>query len=149
MQHYRKMTGGLLLAVSLLAYGLALAEQAKKPVGSVAIEEEQFGLLLGGSAGSGTLTFKGKKYPFKLQGLSVGLNVGASKMSAAGHVYDMKKVSDFPGTYTKLDASIALGGGVGGQHLKNEHGVIMTLESRTQGLDLNLGNVTGVTVTLE
>jgi hypothetical protein len=70
-------------------------------------------------------------------------------MSAAGHVYDMKKVSDFPGTYTKLDASIALGGGVGGQHLKNEHGVIMTLESRTQGLDLNLGNVTGVTVTLE
>lgn len=149
MQHYRKMTGGLLLAASLLAYGLALAEQAKQPVGSVAIEEEQFGLLLGGSAGSGTLTFKGKKYPFKLQGLSAGLNVGASKMSAAGHVYDMKKVSDFPGTYTKLDASIALGGGVGGQHLKNEHGVIMTLESRTQGLDLNLGNVTGVTVTLE
>jgi hypothetical protein len=51
--------------------------------------------------------------------------------------------------YTKLDASVALGGGMGGLRLKNENGVIMTLHSRTQGLDLNLGSVTGVTVTME
>ena len=149
MQNYRKMAGGLLLAASLLVGGLAAAAEATHPVGKVTIAEKQFGLLLGGSTGSGTLTFHGKNYPFKLKGMSAGLNAGISKMSAAGEVYDMKKVSEFPGTYTKLEASVAVGGGVGGQHLKNEHGVIMVLHSRTTGLDLNLGDVTGVTVTLE
>jgi hypothetical protein len=103
---------------------------------------------VGGSTGGGTLTFNGKKYPFKLSGLSLGANVGVSKMSARGDVYDLKKLSQFPGTYTKLDASVALGGGMGGLHLKNENGVIMRLESRTKGLQLNLG-MSGVTVTME
>ena len=70
-------------------------------------------------------------------------------MSAVGEVYDLKKVSQFPGTFTKFEASIALGGGVGGLRLQNENGVIMNLRSRTKGLNLNLGNVTGVTVTMD
>jgi hypothetical protein len=79
--------------------------------------------------------------------LSLGANVGVSKMSAKGEVYDMKKVSQFPGTYTKLEATVALGGGMGGLQLKNENGVIMRLESRTKGLQLNIG-ISGVTVTM-
>lgn len=149
MQSLCKITGGVLLAASLLVGGQALAADNDKPVGKVAIQEKQFGLVLGGSEGSGTLTFKGKQYPFKLKGLSAGLNVGVSKMSAVGEVYALKKVSDFPGTYTKLEASVAVGGGVGGQRLQNEHGVIMNLRSRTKGLDLNFGNVTGLTVTMD
>jgi len=77
------------------------------------------------------------------------MNVGISKMSASGEVYDMKRIDQFPGTYTKLDASVAVGGGMGGMHLKNEHGVIMTLHARTKGLDLNLGTMSGVTVTMD
>lgn len=149
MQSFRKITGGILLATSLLAGGLAVAADNDKPVGKVTITEKQFGLILGGSEGSGTLTFKGKQYPFKLKGLSAGLNVGISKMSAVGEVYALKKVSDFPGTYTKLEASVAVGGGVGGQRLQNENGVIMNLHSRTKGFDLNLGNVTGLTVVMK
>jgi hypothetical protein len=148
MTNVRKLTGYLLLAMTLLMGTLALAED-KQPVGEVSIEEEQFGLLLGGSTGSGTLTFQEQEYPFKLKGLSAGLNVGVSKMSATGKVYDLEEVSQFPGTYTKLEASVALGGGVGGLHLKNENGVILSLQSRTQGVDINLGNITGITVTME
>ena len=148
-QHFRKITGHLVLASALLVSGLALAADTKQPVGKVSIEEEQFGLILGGTRGGGSLTFEGKEYPFKLTGLSAGLNVGVSKMSATGEVYDLDKVSQFPGTYTKLDASVALGGGMGGLRLKNENGVIMTLHSRTKGLDLNLGTVSGITVTME
>ncbi|HRY17834.1 MAG TPA: DUF1134 domain-containing protein [Candidatus Competibacteraceae bacterium] len=144
-----KRIGGVLLAASLLAGGLTLAADAKQPIGKVSIQEKQFGLILGGSTGGGTLSFHGKKYPFKLKGLSVGLNAGVSKISATGEVYDLKKVSQFPGTYTQLEASIALGGGVGGLRLKNENGVIMNLRSRTKGLDLNLGSMSGVTVTME
>jgi len=148
VQH-RDVIGAWVLAGTLLATGAALAADAKQPVGTVSIEEEQFGLLVGGSKGTGTLVFEGKEYPFQLKGLSAGLNVGVSKMSATGEVYDLENVSQFPGTYTKLDASIALGGGMGGLRLKNDNGVIMTLHSRTQGADLNLGSITGVTVTME
>ncbi len=149
MKNVRKITGHTFLVAALLVGGLALAADVKQPVGKVSIEEKQFGLILGGSTGGGTLTFHGKKYPFKLKGLSAGLDVGVSKMSAVGEVYDLKKVSQFPGTFTKFEASIALGGGVGGLRLQNEKGVIMNLRSRTKGLNLNLGNVTGVTVTMD
>ena len=148
LKNYRKMAGPVLLATTLLVGGLALAADVKQPVGKVSIEEKQFGLLLGGSTGSGTLTFHGKKYPFKLKGLSAGVNVGISKMSATGAVYDLKQVAQFPGTYIKFESSVALGGGMGGLHLKNENGVIMRLQSRTEGLQLNLG-MSGVKVTME
>ena len=150
MSHvYPKLIGRVILAAAVLIGGLAVAADAKQPVGKVSIQEKEFGFIVGGSKGSGTLTFQGKEHPFKLKGLSVGANVGASKMSAAGEVYDMTKISQFPGTYTKLDASVALGGGMGGLRLKNENGVIMVLHSRTEGVDINLGSMSGMTVTME
>ncbi len=149
MMNIRKITGPILLATTLLVGSLALAADAKKPSGTVAIDETQFAFILGGSVGGGKLMFEGQEYPFKIGGLTVGVNVGISKMSAAGEVYDLTDISKFPGTYTKLDASIALGGGVGGLRLKNENGVIMRLESRTQGLQLNVGSASGIKVTME
>jgi hypothetical protein len=70
-------------------------------------------------------------------------------MSASGEVYDLPDLANFPGTYTKLDVSATVGGGVGALHLKNEHGVVMKLTSRSKGLQLNAGSATGVTVTME
>jgi len=148
LKYHRSLVANLILASSLFAAsGLALADD-KKPVGTVTLEEKQMGFFLGGSAGEGVLTVDGKQHRFKIQGLSAGFNVGASKMSASGEVFDMKNIDQFPGTYTKLDASVAVGGGVGGMHLKNQNGVVMTLHSRTTGLDLNLGNISGLTVTM-
>lgn len=149
LKNYRKMAGPALLATTLLVSSMVLAADAKQPSGTVAIEETQFAIILGGSRGGGTLTFQGKQYPFKIGGLTAGVNVGISKMSAAGEVYDLTDVSKFPGIYTKLDASITLGGGVGGLRLKNENGVIMRLESRNQGLQLNVGSTSGITVTMD
>ena len=149
MMNIRKITGPILLATTLLVGSLALAADAKKPSGTVAIDETQFAFILGGSVGGGKLMFEGQEYPFKIGGLTVGANVGVSKMSAAGEVYDLTDISQFPGTYTKLDASIALGGGVGGLRLKNENGVLMRLESRTQGLQLNVVSASGIKVTME
>jgi len=146
---YAKMVGRVVLAAAMLMGGLALAADAKQPVGKVTIAEKEFGFIIGGTEGGGTLTFHGREHQFKLKGLSLGANVGASKMSAAGEVYDMKSISEFPGTYTKLDASVALGGGMGGLRLKNENGVIMVLHSRTEGVDINLGSMSGMTVTME
>jgi hypothetical protein len=116
-----------------LVTGAAHAADKKKQVGEVSINE---------------LNFNGKKYTFKIGGLSLGANIGISKMSATGGVYDLTNISKFPGTYVKLDGSVALGGGVGNMTLKNEHGVIMALKGTTEGLQLNV-SASGVQVTLE
>lgn len=148
MMNYCKMAVAVLLTAAMVTGGPALAADiSKKPSGRVTIDETQFGLILGGSVGNGKLTYKGKSYRFKLSGLSLGANVGVSKSRAVGKVYDLRSLSKFPGTYTKLDASVALGGGIGGLQMQNENGVIMHLESRTQGLQFNLG-MSGVTVTM-
>jgi hypothetical protein len=139
----------LATALVLVASTLALAADPKKPDGTVSIDETQFAVIVGGSVGGGKLTYKGKVHEFKISGLSAGANVGVSKMSAAGEVYDLKDLAKFPGTYTKLDVSATAGGGVGALHLKNENGVVMKLTSRTQGLQLNAGSATGVKVTMK
>ncbi|MTW19602.1 DUF1134 domain-containing protein [Allochromatium palmeri] len=149
MKMFSKMTGQALFAITLLMGGLALAADAKQPSGTVSIDEKQFAFILGGTTGGGQLTFQGQEYAFKIGGLTAGANIGVSKMSASGEVYALDDISKFPGTYTKLDASITLGGGIGGLRLKNENGVIMRLESRTQGLQLNAGSASGIKVTME
>lgn len=143
----RMMTVAVTVGAFLIAGG-AVADAPKKPVGQVSIDETQFGFIIGGSVGGGTLTYQGKQYPFKLGGVSLGANIGVSKFAAKGEVYDMTNISQFAGTYARVTGSVALGGGVGGMTLKNENGVIMRLEGTTQGLQLNAG-ASGVTVTLK
>ncbi|MBU3587897.1 DUF1134 domain-containing protein [Polynucleobacter sp. 31A-FELB] len=144
----RKILSVFILGLAVLGFGANAADAPKKPSGTVSINETQFALIVGGSTGGGVLTYEGKKYPFKISGMSLGANVGVSKLSAAGEVYDLKEISKFPGTFTKLESSITLGGGVGGTVLKNENGVIMRLTSTSEGLQLNL-SASGVTVKLD
>lgn len=134
-----------LMAITMVAVTPLRAETPRKPVGQVTIDETQFGFIIGGSVGGGELTFDGKKHSFQIGGLSLGANVGVSRMSARGEVYELKDLSQFPGTYVKLDGNIALGGGVGGMTLKNQNGVILRLEGTTQGIQFNIG-ASGVTV---
>lgn len=149
MLHLYKAVGKVVLAAALLVGTIALAADAeKRPSGTVTVDETQFAVIIGGSTGGGVLTFKGKEYPFRIGGLTAGVNVGISRMSAVGEVYDLDDISKFAGTYTQFSSSVALGGGVGGLRLRNENGVIMRLASRTQGLQLNVASASGITVTM-
>ena len=148
MTSIRKILSFLILGLAIFSFGASAADAPKKPSGTVTINETQFALIIGGSTGGGVLTYQGKQYPFKLSGMSLGANVGVSKLSASGEVYDLSDISKFSGTFTKLESSITLGGGVGGTVLRNENGVIMRLTSTSQGLQLNL-SASGVTVKLD
>jgi len=148
MINIRKVLSFLILSLGLIGFSAGAADAPKAPSGTVSISETQFALIVGGSTGGGVLTYQGKKYPFKIGGMSLGANVGVSKLSASGEVYDLADISKFPGTFTKLESSITLGGGVGGTVLKNENGVIMRLTSTSEGLQLNL-SASGVTVKLD
>ena len=148
MKNIRKVLSVLILSLGILSFGASATDAPKAPSGTVSISETQFALIVGGSTGGGVLTYQGKKYPFKIGGMSLGANVGVSKLSASGEVYDLTDISKFPGTFTKLESSITLGGGMGGTVLRNENGVIMRLTSTSEGLQLNL-SASGVTVKLD
>lgn len=148
MTELKKLLLLLVTILCVLAFGVRAADAPKKISGTVSINETQFALIIGGTTGKGQLVFEGNKYPFKLSGISLGANIGASKLAATGEVYDLNDISKFPGTYTKLEGSLTLGGGIGGTILRNENGVIMRLRSTSEGLQLNL-SASGVEVRFE
>jgi hypothetical protein len=135
----------LTLLMYLVYTGDVVAQNV--PSGTITISEKEFGFIIGGSEGRGTLNYQGAEYFFKISGIKVG-GMGVAKISAAGEVYDLFDLSQFPGTYVAGDYGIALGGGAGGVVLKNQNGVLLKLHSTMEGVDLNVG-VSGITIKLE
>ncbi len=138
----------LMGAVLIGAAGVAAAGEAeKKPDAKVEFSAGSVAAGIGYSWGSGVLTYKGKEYRFKVDGLSVG-DVGVVQVDAAGDVYELKKVPEFSGIYTALTAQATVGGGAGAIRMKNQNGVLLQLISRTQGVDLKLAT-SGLKITME
>ncbi len=134
--------------VAVVAFaGTAHAADPMVRAGTVTIDEAQFGFLIGGSTGGGVLHFQGHSYPFKVGGISIG-DIGGSKVKGYGAVYNLKTLGDFAGTFSKLDASATLVKGSGALRLKNEHGVVLDLDTTSKGLQLSAG-AGGVKVTLK
>lgn len=135
------------LAAAIVGLGGApVAAQTEKPSGSISISQTQFGFLLGGNVGGGTLKYRGKSYPFKIRGITVG-KIGVSKLRGYGHVYDLTDISKFAGTYVAADASATAGKGSGSLRLKNGDGVVLQLDTRSKGLELSASGG-GVKITL-
>lgn len=137
----------LLTAVILLLCAAPLqAEKPLRPVGWVTMEFEGVGAIVGVSWGRGVLYFQGKKYTFRVEGLSLG-DIGYAKVSARGKVYNLKRPLDLTGTYAAVGAGVALAEGVAGLAMQNERGVVMDLSATQQGVKLNLGPQ-GLTITM-
>jgi hypothetical protein len=128
---------------ALLLFAIAFATtviggEARKPSGRVTMESKSVAAGIGVSWGDGKLTFKGKEYPFTIDGLSV-VDWGISRVSAVGDVYNLTDVSKFAGTYAAAEAGFTLAGGTGGITMRNAEGVIMNLRSTSRGASLTLG----------
>jgi hypothetical protein len=109
------------------------------PDGTVDMEQVQAAFIASGGGGSGTLYYRGGTYPFTVGGLGVG-GIGASTISAAGEVYKLNSLAQFPGAYAQGRYGFALGNRSGGDlWLQNEAGVIMHLKAKREGLMLSLG----------
>jgi len=126
--------------------GLAMA-QDKKVDATLTMSEGQVALGIGYSWGKGVLTFQGKEYPFKVKGISV-VDIGITKATSMGKVYNLKKLEDFNGNYTAASAEGTIAGGAGALTMKNQNGVVIDLVSTTAGVNLKL-SVEGVSITLE
>jgi hypothetical protein len=124
--------GGL---VGMLA-GLAVA-QARKPDAILTLSEGSVAVGVGFSWGKGTLSYKGKTYPVKVEGLSVG-ELGLTRATAKGDVLNLEKIEDFSGNYVAAGAGATVGGGAGVTVMTNQNGVVIELTSTTQGASLKL-----------
>lgn len=126
--------------------GTPLIAEAKSTSGRITISETQFGFLLGGNVGGGTLAYNGKKYKFKIGGISVG-KIGVAKIRGYGRVSNLTSISNFAGTYVAADASATAVRGAGSIKLKKGD-IILELDTSSKGLQLSASGG-GVKITLE
>ena len=143
----RQFAMGLVVAAAVsLPFSTALAKAAR-PDATLQLNQGSVAAGIGFSWGGGTLTYRGKRYPVSVDGLTVG-SVGISRATAAGSVYNLKKLEDFNGTYTAVGAGATVAGGGSIATMRNQNGVRVTLRSTSRGLKFTLG-ASGVTMNIK
>ena len=104
----------------------------------VEIESMAIAAGIGARFGGGVLLVAGEEHPFTMKGLSLG-DIGVSRIDAEGTVANLENVSDFAGRYVAVEAGAAVGKGVSTLTMRNDKGVVITLESNLTGAQLTLG----------
>jgi hypothetical protein len=132
--------GGAALLVTPPAYAAA--------DGTITLEIYKAGFIAGVSGGSGTLTYKGKTYPLKIRGVSLGATIGISKAELVGEVFNLKKVADIAGTYSERQAGLALAGGNKVAELKNSRDVEIKVKGKQIGVEFAL-DLSGMQIDLK
>jgi hypothetical protein len=95
--------------------------------------------LSASGVGSGTLTFRGRTYPFTLVGSLLGYGA-ISTMQASGEVYKLTDVSQFSGPWIQGTGGLAVTAKANGEiWLENRNGVIMRLHAAQAGLTFSSG----------
>ncbi|MCA3349902.1 MAG: hypothetical protein INF97_04845 [Roseomonas sp.] len=116
------------------------SQAEEHPVGRVTLSQTQVSLFGSVSWGSGTLTFGGHSYRFRIRGLGVG-GIGISELRAVGEVYHLSRIADFPGLYGGARTGAVAGSKEvqGGLWLQNPAGVVIHLHPERTGYALQLG----------
>ena len=134
-----------LVLAAMLATGLSSTARADS--GTIRINFLKAGWVIGGTVGSGTLTFKGRTYPLSIGGLSYGLTFGGSQTYLHGRVTNIFRPSDIEGVYGAAGAGATVIRGPQAIVLANQKGAVLELSGRQTGLMLNL-DLSGMALTL-
>jgi len=129
----------LLLVIAAMTGFTQAATHHSRPDATLRLSGGGFALGIGVNWGSGTLTYRGKDYPVKVKGLSVG-RVGVTSSSANGEVFNLKHLQDFNGHYNVGGAGtrgVTLGAGKTGTIMSNQAGVIVRVSSTQNGVAVN------------
>lgn len=145
MRFMSGLRAGLVALMAIAAAGVSTAAQAD--VGSVRITILKGGWVIGASAGSGVLTFQGRRYALSIGGLSYGLVFGGSKTELVGRVSNIRRASDVAGVYGAAGAGVAAGAGARGIVLANPNGAVLELSGRQTGLMVN-ADLSGLAISI-
>jgi hypothetical protein len=143
------MSSAIRLAViALFAVLLTATSSLAQAPGYVRVTFVKAALIAGAGGGHGVLTYRGRDYPFRVSGLSLGVTAGASVTRLEGRASGIRQVSDFAGTYSSVGGGGALVGGVGGVHLANEKGVTIDLQGLKAGMEF-AANLSSIIISLK
>lgn len=81
-----------------------------KPDATVTLKGGSVAAGIGYTWGHGDLNYRKSPHEFSIKGASI-VDVGATNFTAAGNVYNLKKLSDFSGNYVAAGAGITVAGG--------------------------------------
>ena len=129
----------LLLVVAVTTGFTQAASHHSAPDATLRMSIGGVHLGIGGSSGSGTLTYRGKNYPFRVSGVAIG-RVGVTSSSAVGDVFNLRHLQDFNGHYDVGGAGtrgVTLGAGKTGTIMSNQAGVIVRISSTQRGVAVN------------
>jgi hypothetical protein len=139
------LRGALVALIAMFATGL---HSAHADSGTIRLTIIKAGWIIGGSGGSGTLTFRGRSYPLGVGGIDYGLVFGGSKTVLTGRVRNIQRASDVAGVYAAAGAGIAVGAGVRAIVLTNQNGAVLELSGRQVGLMAN-ADLSGLAITVK
>ncbi len=129
--------GGEVEALFVESYAINVVP-APKVSGTVTLESTSIAVGIGVTWGHGTLTmYDGSTHKIKVNGLSV-VDLGISKISATGEVFNLVEAKDLKGTFATGEAGITVIAGGSATAMKNGNGVILQLKSSQKGLKLTL-----------
>ena len=134
-------TSAFLAAVLLQpAFAEKTVAGSAAPVATLELASEQMRLIQGGTAGKGTLHYKGKDYIFTFKTSSAGLGAKAvTSVKATGKVYGLQRIEDFEGKYTSIIKGVIAGSSQARAKYKNDKDVTIELVGTVKGAGLSLG----------
>ncbi len=139
------LRGALVALIALFGVGL---QSANADSGSITLTIYKGGWIIGGSAGGGTLTFRGRSYRLGVGGIDYGLVFGGSKTVLHGRVSHIRRASDVEGVYGAAGAGLAVGRGTRAIVLTNQKGAVLELSGRQTGLMVNV-DLSGLALTIK
>ena len=145
--HPRRVFALTTAALVMLGASASVLAQPK-PDATIAFDIFKAGFIVGGSGGSGTLTYKGTAHPLAIGGVSLGATIGITKAELVGDVYNLKSVADIAGTYTAAQAGFAVAGGNKVADLRNAKGVQIKVRGKQVGLALE-ADLSGLQIDLK
>ncbi len=136
------------LVAAIAFAGIALSSTAFADSGGIRFKVIKAGFVVGGSGGSGTLTFQGRRYALGIGGISYGFTFGASETWFHGTVSNIHRPSDVSGVYAAGNVGAAVGRGAQAIVLTNQHGAVLTLTGRSVGAIVS-ADLNGLAVTVK
>ena len=146
MRISHRFRAGLIAMIAVA--GLGFSSAARADSGSISFKVIKAGFIVGGSGGSGTLTFHGKRYRLSIGGISYGFTFGASETRFHGTVSNIHRPSDVSGVYAAGNVGAAVGRGAQAIVLTNQKGAVLSLTGSSVGAFVS-ADLNGLAITVK
>jgi hypothetical protein len=146
MRISHRFRAGLIAMIAVA--GLGFSSAARADSGSISFKVIKAGFIVGGSGGSGTLTFHGKRYRLSIGGISYGFTFGASETRFHGTVSNIHRPSDVSGVYAAGNVGAAVGRGAQAIVLTNQKGAMLSLTGSSVGAIVS-ADLNGLAITVK